>query len=201
MPRGDRSSATRSALLRAGAKVFVERGAFGARVREIAREAGLTVPALYYHFEGTGALYGEVIQDGRSRFAALVQEALGSEGSVRDRMAAVARSYFAFGREDPVRLRLLCLEMFRPRETEEPDGGVEALRNWLYTSLETVIADGMAAGELPPTNVVIARRVFVGLLNGLLLEQADAPDIPLLDEAVADEAVDMLVRGLGGSRA
>jgi AcrR family transcriptional regulator len=201
MPRGDRSSATRNALLRAGAKVFVERGPFGARVREIAREAGLTVPALYYHFEGTGALYGEVIQDGRARFEALIQEALATDGSVRDRLAAVARSYFAFGREDPVRLRLLCVEMFRPRETEEPDGTVEALRGWLHTSVEAVIAAGIGTGELAPTDVGIARRLFVGLLNGLLLEQADAPGAPLLDPRVAEDAVDMFVRGLGGSRA
>jgi AcrR family transcriptional regulator len=201
MPRGDRSSATRNALLRAGAKVFVQRGPFGARVREIAREAGLTVPALYYHFEGTGALYGEVIQDGRARFAALVAEALAADGPVRDRLAAVARSYFAFGREDPVRLRLLCVEMFRPREAEERDGGVEALRGWLHSSLEAVIAAGVGDGELPPTDVALARRLFVGLLNGLLLEQADAPDVPLLDAAVADAAVEVFVRGLRGSRA
>jgi len=201
MPRGDRSSATRDALLRAGAKVFVERGPFGARVREIAREAGLTVPALYYHFAGTCALYGEVIQTGRARFASLVETALATDGSARDRLRAVARSYFEFGREDPVRLRLLCVEMFRPREAEEPDAGVAALRAWLYESIEGVIAAGIAAGELAPTDVRVARRLFVGLLNGLLLEQADAPDTPLLDARVAEQAVDVVVRGLVGSRA
>jgi AcrR family transcriptional regulator len=201
MPRGDRSSATRNALLRAGAKVFVERGPYGARVREIARAAGLTVPALYYHFEGTGALYGEVIQGGRARFAALVEDALATEGSTRDRLAAVGRSYFEFGREDPIRLRLLCVEMFRPRETDEPDGAVQTLRTWLHTSLEGVIAAGIESGEIAPTDVGVARRLFLGLLNGLLLEQADAPDTPLLDGAVAEAAVDVFVRGLRERRA
>ncbi len=201
MPRGDRSSATREALLRAGAKVFVERGPFGARVREIAREAGLTVPALYYHFAGTCALYTEVIEDGRARFAALVGEALATGGSLRDRLAAVARSYFAFGREDPIRLRLLCIEMFRPRATAERDDTVQGLRTWLHGSLEAIIAAGIERGDIPPTDAGIARRLFVALLNGLLLEQADAPDTPLLDDAVAETAADVFVRGLGGGTA
>src|SRR5512145_936602 len=103
MPRGDRSNGTRHALLRAAAKVFVTRGPYGARVREIADEAGVTVPALYYHFEGTQQLYDHLVREGRERFAAMFDAALAGPGGARERLHALARAYVEFGREDPVR--------------------------------------------------------------------------------------------------
>jgi AcrR family transcriptional regulator len=198
MPRGDRSVGTREALLRAGARIFVSRGPYGARVRDIAEAAGLTVPALYYHFEGTGALYEQVVQDGRARFVALIQPAFDTPGAARDRLLAVARGYVGFGHEDPVRLRLLCLELFRPQATREPDAQVQSLTAWLRTGIEAIIADGVHRGELPGVVPALARRLFEAVLNGLLLEQASEPETPLLDDVLAERAVGLFVDGLRG---
>jgi AcrR family transcriptional regulator len=196
MPRGDRSLATRDALIRAAARVFVSRGPYGARVRDIAREAGLTVPALYYHFTGTEALYDQVVQDGRDRFVRTIEAALATPGAARSRLLAIARGYAAFGREDPVRLRILCLEFFRPRL--EPDPALDALGAWLRGAVEAVLAAGIGAGELPPVDPVLARRLFEAILNGLLVEQASTPDTAILDDAVAEQAVAVLLDGLRG---
>jgi AcrR family transcriptional regulator len=198
MPRGDRSTATRDALLQAAARVFVTRGPYGARVRDIAREAGLTVPALYYHFEGTGELYDQVVQDGRARFTALIEAALDIDGSPRERLLAIARSYVEFGREDPVRLRLLCLELFRPREPGEPDNGAADLNAWLQASVEGVLAAGIRGGALPAVDAAAARRLFIAVLTGLLVEQARAPETPILEEELAERAVGLFVEGLRG---
>jgi AcrR family transcriptional regulator len=200
MPRGDRSTATRDALLRAAASVFVTRGPYGARVRDIATRAGVTVPALYYHFEGTDALYERVITEGRARFAALFDAALARPGDARTRLQAIADAYVEFGREDPQRLRLLCLEIFRPRDDGEPDRGVEELNAHLRGALEDVLARGIDAGELPAADVGGARRLFMAMLNGLLVEQARDPDAPLLDPGVASRAVHGFLDGMGAVR-
>jgi AcrR family transcriptional regulator len=195
MPRGDRSTGTRQALLRAAARVFVTRGPYGARVREIAREAGLTVPALYYHFEGTEQLYDRVVADGRVRFRELVEAALATPGGARPRLLALAEAYVLFGREDPIRLRLLCIELFRPK-AESDD--IEEMTRWLQGNIEAVIADGMATGELPRADVPTARRLFMATLNGLLVDQARSPEMPLLDDRLAARTVSAFVDGLGG---
>ncbi|HWP66250.1 MAG TPA: TetR/AcrR family transcriptional regulator [Candidatus Limnocylindria bacterium] len=200
MPRGDRSTATREALIRAAASVFVSRGPHGARVRDIAARAGVTVPALYYHFEGTDALYERVITEGRARFLALFDAAIARRGQARDRLQAVADAYVEFGREDPVRLRLLCLELFRPRGDGEFDRGVEELNAHIRGALEDVLARGMDAGELPAADVEQTRRLFMALLNGLLLEQARDPDAPLLDPGIAARAVCAFLDGMGAVR-
>jgi AcrR family transcriptional regulator len=200
VPRGDRSSATRDALLRAAATVFVSRGPYGARVRDIAEEAGVTVPALYYHFEGTGALYERVVAEGQARFMALFEAAVAGAGDTRARLRAVANAYVEFGREDPVRLRLLCHELFRPREDGEPDHGMAALNARLRAELEALLASGIRAGELPDADVAEARRFFMGVLNGLLVEQARDPDSPLLDETLPERVVAAFLDGMGAVR-
>jgi AcrR family transcriptional regulator len=165
-------------------------------VREIAREAGLTVPALYYHFEGTENLYEEVVRAGRERFAHLAEAALEAPGGQRARLRGLARAYVDFGREDPVRLRLMCLELFLPREGREPDRGIEDLNAWLCARVEEVLDKGMRAGELPRADVAVARRLFMAVLSGLLVEQARVPETPMLDECVAERAVAMFIGGM-----
>jgi AcrR family transcriptional regulator len=200
MPRGDRSTATRDALLRAAATVFVARGPYGARVREIAEEAGVTVPAVYYHFDGTEALYERVVAEGRARFAELFDAAITAPGGARRRLRAIADAYVEFGREDPVRLRLLCVELFRPRRDGEPDHGVDELNARLRAALDDLLADGVRAGELPAADVAEARRLFMAMLNGVLLEQARDPGTPRLDARLAERAVAAFLDGMGGIR-
>ena len=126
MPRGDRSTATREALLEAAARVFIRRGRYGATVRAIADEAGVTVPAIYYHFEGTEQLYDTLLREGRARFRAMAEAALGESTEPDERLRGLARTYARFGREDPILLRLLCMELFGPLDCVSQDRGARS---------------------------------------------------------------------------
>ncbi|MFE4451115.1 ScbR family autoregulator-binding transcription factor [Streptomyces sp. NPDC056796] len=57
-----RSARTRAAILRAGAEVFAEAGFAGASVSRIARRAGLTLGALYFHFQSKEELAREIVR-------------------------------------------------------------------------------------------------------------------------------------------
>jgi AcrR family transcriptional regulator len=186
---------TRATLLDAAARVFVERGFHGAAVREIAREAGFTNPVLYYHFGGKEELYDAVIRIAFEQFETLLRDALEAEREPLGRLRAIADAYLRFGREDPIRLRLLYAELFRPRSAD-PDRGREGLRTWAVGQIETVLRDADRSGVLPLPDVGVARRIFVALLGGLLVEQARDPEIDLLDESLADTAVQAFLRGI-----
>lgn len=51
-------------LLDVAERLFAQKGFAGTAVRDIAREAGLTAPSLYNHFEGKQALYEAVLARG-----------------------------------------------------------------------------------------------------------------------------------------
>ncbi|QKW39351.1 TetR/AcrR family transcriptional regulator [Actinomadura sp. NAK00032] len=51
----------RGALLRAGRKVFEDKGYYGARVADVAAEAGMAVGSFYTYFDSKEALFREVL--------------------------------------------------------------------------------------------------------------------------------------------
>jgi AcrR family transcriptional regulator len=62
-PSEERAS-TRARILDVAERLFAQRGLAATAVRDIAREAGLTAPSLYNHFEGKQALYDAVLARG-----------------------------------------------------------------------------------------------------------------------------------------
>lgn len=77
--RGARSMETTSErILDVAERLFAEQGFAGTAVRDIAREAGLTAPSLYNHFEGKQALYEAVLARGVQPLADLMS-GLGQE--------------------------------------------------------------------------------------------------------------------------
>jgi AcrR family transcriptional regulator len=192
MARGDRSTATRETLIKSAARVFTRRGQYGATVREIAEDAGLTVPALYYHFEGTDELYTTVVREGRARFRAMLSAAVEEPGDAEARLRSAARVFGRFGREDPSRLRLLAAHLFGPHDPDHPDRDAEELQAWIERVLSPLVAEVAGTDEVQRASMV---RLFVAIMNGLLVEQARAPESPLLDDDIADRAVAVFLRG------
>jgi TetR/AcrR family acrAB operon transcriptional repressor len=189
---------TRATLLDAAARVFVERGFHGAAVREIAREAGFTNPVLYYHFGGKEELYDAVIRAAFERFEALMCEALEGKNEPLSRLHAIAAAHLRFGVDDPVRLRALYTELFRPRGAA-PDLRFEELRAWTRSQIETVLRDGVRARVFDIADVPLARRIFMALLRGLLVEQAQDPKVRVLDESLANTVVRTFLSGISAS--
>lgn len=60
----DGAESTPERLLDVAERLFAQKGFAGTAVRDIAREAGLTAPSLYNHFEGKQALYEAVLARG-----------------------------------------------------------------------------------------------------------------------------------------
>jgi len=186
-PRRPASVETRSALLDAAARVFVERGYHGATVRQIAEAAGFTNPVLYYHFGGKEELYGALIRGSFDHLKALVQEGVAGAESATAALHAIAAAYLRFGREDPVRLRMLYAELFRPQGAD-PELGFDALRDWVVAQIDAVLRAAVREGLRIP-DVSLAQRLFVALLGGLLVQQARDPELRLLDDAGLERVV------------
>ena len=65
---------SRDRLLDVAERLFAQKGLAGTAVRDIAREAGLTAPSLYNHFDGKQALYEAVLARGIRPLTDLVEE-------------------------------------------------------------------------------------------------------------------------------
>jgi AcrR family transcriptional regulator len=103
--RADRQRALgdhkRNVILDAAKQVFQEHGLEGASIREIAKRAGYTPGALYFHFRSKEEIYGEILADSLERLNAAVTSAGTAAKTPRTRLRAKAIGFFSFYAQNP----------------------------------------------------------------------------------------------------
>src|SRR6201996_7768091 len=93
-----RSRATRERLLEAAESVFADKGYDGAKISDIAEEAGCSVGAVYFRFKDKDALFFAIaesfIEDARGGLSNLLGgESVAPEQVIRNFVAATAENF------------------------------------------------------------------------------------------------------------
>jgi AcrR family transcriptional regulator len=87
LTRKEKQAETRSRLLNAAERVFLQRGLQSSSVEEIAAEAGYTRGAFYSNFDSKDELFVELLQDRvYHRYAQMAQDAQEQPGTPRERL-------------------------------------------------------------------------------------------------------------------
>jgi AcrR family transcriptional regulator len=188
---------TREALLEAAVRVFARRGYEGARLAEVARDAGLTTGAVYSNFEGKRDLFLAALEREIARHVREVTEAVEAADTPEERITAAAEQWSGFLTRSPDRFPLFI--EYWSHAVRDPDLRPEfasrfaALRE---TTTRLIAAEAEAAGvELPLEAEQIAIAVNA-LTNGIALEHlADPEGVPI------DLYGPLLALLLGGVRA
>jgi AcrR family transcriptional regulator len=130
MSAGDR----REQLLDA-TKAIVDRSGFHAvSIEAVAREAGITRPVVYGHFDDLSGLLGALVERESARALAQLAEVLPTdlaEGDPRDQLLAGLRGYLRAAEADPVTWRLVLMP---------PEGAPDVLREHIARGRAAVVA-------------------------------------------------------------
>ncbi|MGD0192396.1 MAG: TetR/AcrR family transcriptional regulator [Rhizomicrobium sp.] len=191
----DRSRATRERLLDAAEIVFAKKGYDGARLADIAREAGCSVGAVYFRFKDKSALFSAIaesfIEDARTGFAALLGQAPARQDQlVRLFVSASAASF--------QRHRGLFRAIVE-RGIEHPQAmrSIFRFRDELAESLERAL-HGARHASTDISVRVMTQMVYGFLLAGILNEHAPTRiDDRRAIEGLADACVAYLTCGKG----
>ena len=138
--------------------------------RQIAREVGLSQPALFRHFRTRDAILEEVVGAVRERFAALATGLLEESRAPEARLRALASGLCDLVEQHPGVPRLL---FFDPGSTEgasfrPPLAHLVSMQESLVTEL---LRELQRSGDVPATvDVVEGARLFVALVQGSLLQ-------------------------------
>jgi AcrR family transcriptional regulator len=112
---GTRLGATerRQQLLGAALDTFGTNGFTATSMNDIAVAAGVTKPVLYQHFESKHHLFLELLSDTSSRLIALIEEAVSSASSGREKLENAVSAYVHFFSETPANYRVIYGEGVR----------------------------------------------------------------------------------------
>jgi AcrR family transcriptional regulator len=107
-PTTDREGDTRARLLVAARDLFLEGGASGFSLREVARRVGLSAAGVYRHFDGKEALVGAACMQGFAVFSSYLVRALEAADPLA-RLLATGDQYRRFALENPLDYRFIFM--------------------------------------------------------------------------------------------
>lgn len=209
MPRPRDQAARRSQLVEAAAQAVLDRGASGARLRDIAELAGLTSASVLYYFPDLSELMAAVFEEGTRTYVRLRRDAVEACTDSWERLAACVHSGVPFPGEPETTSRVLYELLpltFRNDAAAEHQRRFFADQAALY---EQVLSEGEEDGVfrlVAPASFLA--RSFVALEDGYGIEvvagttPAEEVEQRLLEHArLATQAGDVMVGpGPGSTR-
>jgi AcrR family transcriptional regulator len=171
----------RAALLAAGAAVLERTGSVDAvSLRAVAREAGVTAPAVYGHFPDLDALLDAVLDEGFVALRRATGAAAAAHADPVDRLLAGCAAYVDQGLAAPARYR----GMFGSRRLPHADEAFAVL----VAAVEACVAAGRSGSRSPHADAGLIWTT----LHGVVTLRAAAPDRPW--PPLADQLRDAVTR-------
>ncbi|MFH1175876.1 MAG: TetR/AcrR family transcriptional regulator [Acidobacteriota bacterium] len=187
----------RSEILRAAVEVFAERGYFAARMREVAKQAGVADGTLYLYFKGKEDLLVSILEEYADAFLLRARRDLASIEGGRDRLRALIERHLASLENDRALAQVFQIEL---RHTRRFLRQIAKGKVGEYLQLlQEVIAEGVKSGEfradVPPD--VAARAVFGALDEVVTSWVLASRPVPLAVQA--QPLVRLLLQGLAAA--
>ncbi|WP_084965877.1 TetR/AcrR family transcriptional regulator [Thermoactinospora rubra] len=160
-------SSTEQRLMEAAGALFASKGYSAVGIREIAREAGLTIGSLYHYASSKEDLFLKLMRRNYARVTARAREAAATGSTPAERLANLVRAHVLAEVSDSEvwRLNRSELEVISPEARAE----LVALRDEFEQIWRRVIEDGVADGSFAPEDPVLARFSIIQMCNGVAL--------------------------------
>jgi len=157
----ERDTDTEARILDAAHVVFVRRGTAGARMQEIADEAGVNKALLHYYFRSKSRLASAVFQRVARGLFLRVSEILGSDADIEDKVRRVVRVYLEQLSKTPYAPAYVISEL-----NQHPDRAAQ-----FVDAVRHIRAESLNADVLETLGKQIRQRVRAGAMRAISTSQ------------------------------
>ena len=157
----ERDTDTEARILDAAHIVFVRRGTAGARMQEIADEAGVNKALLHYYFRSKSRLAAAVFQRVARGLFLRVSEILGSDAEIEDKVRRVVRLYLEQLSKTPYAPAYVISEI-----NQHPDRAAQ-----LVEAVRHIRAESLNANVLDTLGKQLRQRVRAGAMRSISTPQ------------------------------
>jgi AcrR family transcriptional regulator len=158
---------TKERLLNVAERLFAEKGFYGAGLREIGGEVGISNASLLYHFPSKGQLYVAVLDRIAKRIDNVVEKVEGTKGDHVDKFKALYQFYFDEVQSNPNHARIIMREMMDNLDR------VNNIERWHLTDpmrrLSNVILSGQLTGVFRPCDPELFLYHVIGSISYFVL--------------------------------
>jgi AcrR family transcriptional regulator len=186
----------RRALISAGLDLAAERRLQDFSLREVARRAGVSTAAPYWHFPDKDALLAAIGADCAARWLQAMRDAvrdLGPDEALR-RLQATGIAHVRFAVENPAHFRVMETPGIRERMPEDVRNEIARF----YEEEGARLAEAQRQGLLAPMRLDLLKLSTWSLVNGLAyLMISDDPQVRRLTSDQAADVARQVTRVLG----
>lgn len=164
MQEENTESSVRKRLMDAAIVLFTNRGYAATSVREIVEMAGVTKPALYYHFQSKEGIYLAILEE----LLGLADEAIAAnrvrEGTARERLEGFLVGIFRVFETRKAEVRMMNAVFWGPAQGAPPFD-FEVFHEKLKAVIAAIAAEGIAAGDLRAADPGDVTLALMGVLS------------------------------------
>ena len=160
-------------IIETATRLFATQGFDGTTTLQIAREAKVTEPLIYYHFEGKDDLFTHIIRSGFEAYFTRLESLNQKTATPFEKIENLFTLHFDFIKERPDEIYLVvsaCPAKLKDAKhvcTQKLD----KQRKWLTAYLRKCIKEGIESGEfkkIPISETVILLLAFI---NGIIRQR------------------------------
>lgn len=186
-----RGDALRSKVLDSALDLFSERGYFNTSIHDIRREAGVSIGAIYHHFENKEALAKSLYESLLGQMDQAIEDSCFQKQGSLKKSRAIIEKLFSLTIEHPKQMQFVLLAQHREYLPDE----APICSSKPFQAMKKVILEGIEAGEIRDIEPwVAATTMFGGALRMMNLQLDGVLDCPLTD--YLDDIVDCAWRGI-----
>lgn len=201
-PRGPRrtpgeSAAFRERLIAAARALFIEEGFEAVSIRRIAQRAGCPPMTFYVFFRSKRELLRHIWEDVFADILAECSPVVQAAEGPAERMAALMRTMTGYWLAHPDNYRVVFMhqdQVSAPDEAYYVDSS--GIRERLRL-VDDLIAEGTAAGVFDAEDAEVAAQLVLATMIGVAHALITIPEFPWRREALVEQSVRGLLRGLG----
>ena len=162
------------ALVKAAATLFAHQGFDGTTTFQIAKEAKVTEPLIYYHFKGKDELFTHIFETTFDEYFSRLQSLETDTSTQLEKIENLINLHLQIVDEMPAGIRLIVSTC--PAKLKDPMNicmkNIEKQRNWHLSYLTRCIETGVKKGEFRKVPINETVHLIMALLNGLIRQKA-----------------------------
>jgi AcrR family transcriptional regulator len=160
---------TKARIEQVARREFARQGFDATSIRQIAAEARITKPVLYYYFKNKRDLFLSLLEEAVAPLCDEVERIAGGGGAPRDRMTRIIAAVLRFAEKRPDEFRLL----HRAVERREREVQVLAQKYFRrnFRAISGVLQEGVDQGDFRSVNVSQATFSVIAILTYYLTRE------------------------------
>ena len=152
-------------ILSTALDLFAVKGYDATAVREICEAAGITKPTLYHFYGSKDGVLQALVTSGFQRFRTLVETALQTPGSFRDKVKVVARALFESAKKQPRYWRFMHGIVWAPPGTAPKTADCTEFYEGVVGALAAAAEEAVTRGEISPGPIDIRMLILMGAIG------------------------------------